>query len=603
MPLPQLPSYIELRSPSPDPLPPTDVGDAQPSLESAFQRPGDRPIATRPSAVTSTIERHREEVTSEDEDDTETPAELDAFLRDLPLSDFLDHGRTLKFSPYVIEIDSFLVDVEQGESLGDFLDKLYGSRYPERRMNPLKMILNLLDDDEVSSSYFLETVIRRATENVGGILEWLDAYIDISTYGARALGTAAYRNHFEAVRELLRVGNRVDPNGSVSDPHPIQGCSCQMTVIDYAQLPRFDEQGLGASDEMIAYLLGQGAAKTTGVDKCLLGLLGCVLRHYEQYGDNLLANIQPIVGSIRGFPDIVSEMGPLLENYILRLDPVYTFFPEHRYRVIEYLLDQGAETNTSSPLAALILSLSLEEVIWMVLDKTANINAYCNLLGPGQNLSGYITGLVTDIGIQYVSPLSAAALHGKEKIVSALLRNGADVNCPARGSGGVTPLQAVCQLLKRRGQSQERKLRLLKLLLEHQANVNAAPAWNLGFTALQATAFVGDAEVADLLISRRADVNAPACKYGGRTALVVAARQGHADMVRLLLKAGASIPAAGVTVSSFGDTHDDHKTILDLLQISATELTALYGDNGVASRDYHEYEAEWADDPTYENKG
>lgn len=54
-----------------------------------------------------------------------------------------------------------------------------------------------------------------------------------------------------------------------------------------------------------------------------------------------------------------------------------------------------------------------------------------------------------------------------------------------------------------------------------------------------------------------------------------------------------------MTVSSFGVIRDDNEKILDLLQMSAPELTAMYGGNGTPSRDYHEYEAEWADDPSY----
>lgn len=557
-----------------------------------------------PSAINTPLDGQSEELTSDDEEEaTVTPAKIDAFLHNLPLSDFLDH-RTRTLGPFnIIEIDSFRIKVVQGESLGTFVDRLYRSGFPGTRMDHLEIVLRLGRENKVSISYFLETVIRRATENVAEILGWLADYrqVDVEEYGARALGTAAYRNDFRAVDILL--DHHVDTNGSVSDPHPVQGCSCQMRVIDYAQLPRFDEQGQGASDEMVAYLLGEGAAQTTGFDKRLLGLLSCVLEHHKQYRSNLLANIEPIVERIRGFSNIAFEIESILETYILDLDEHSGLFLRGRYEVIEYLLDQGAKTDTGSPLAALILSHNLERVIRNVLDRTANINAYCSLLRPSHSSPAHIIRPLPYDTIRSVSPLQAAALRGKEGIIKILLQNGADVNCPARGSGGLTPLQAICRLATWSLQDREKKLRIVKLLFEHQANVNAAPAWNFGLSALQAAAYTGDTNVADLLISRGADINAPAYKYGGGTALVVAARRQHADMVRLLLKAGASTPAAGLTVSSFGDAHDDHRRILDLLHISATELTALYGDNGVASRDYHEYEAEWADDPTYDNKG
>ncbi|KAH8763551.1 ankyrin repeat-containing domain protein [Diaporthe sp. PMI_573] len=200
---------------------------------------------------------------------------------------------------------------------------------------------------------------------------------------------------------------------------------------------------------------------------------------------------------------------------------------------------------------------------------------------------------------QSVSPLQAATLRGEERIIRYLLEKGADVNCPARSSCGVTPLQAICFACDLRRTT---KIEIVKLFLEHGANVNAAPAWNLGLSALQAAAFVGDLEVAKLLVSRDADVNAPACKYGGGTALALAARQGHKAMVRYLLEVGAAIPAAGITISSFGKTFEDHKRILHLLHISSSELAAKYGGNGTPSRDYREYEVKWKDDPTYQNK-
>lgn len=559
----------------------------------------------RPSAFDTTFHSQGEEVTSEEEDDIDMAAEIDAFLHHLPFWDFLDYFKLQRsfadnIPRYTIQIDSFHVTVNKDDSLGTFVDRLYSSGYPGKRMSHLDMILRLGREEKVSNSYFLEAVVREANGREVEILDWLADYIPPHRYGARALGTAAYRNHFEAVKMLLeRV---VDPNDSISNPHPVRHCGCKISVINYAQLLRFDEPGPGASDEMVAYLLGEGAENTTGVDNCLLSLLGCVLRHHEYFGNNLLANVQPIVERIRGFPNIVSKMEAPLETYILELDQTFTLFWKERRTVMEYLLDQGEKNNTGSPLAALIISQDLPEVTLKTLDKTANINAYCSLLRSSPTPSTRMTRPLLDT-VQYVSPLQAAAWRGKEKLIRVLLQNGADVNCPARGSGGVTPLQAFCQLGTGSPQGREKKLQIVKLLLEHQANVNAAPAWNLGLNALQAAALMSDTTVAGFLISHGADVNAPACKYGGGTALVVAARRGHADMVRLLLKAGAAMPAAGVTVSSFGDTYDDHRRILDLLHISATEMTALYGDNGVASRDYHEYEAEWADDPTYENKG
>ena len=201
--------------------------------------------------------------------------------------------------------------------------------------------------------------------------------------------------------------------------------------------------------------------------------------------------------------------------------------------------------------------------------------------------------------IQSVSPLQAAALRGQEQIIRLLLHNGADVNCPARNSCGVTPLQAICWLRAECAWECKTKLRIINLLLDCGADVNGAPAWNMGLSALQAAASVGDVQAAALVVSRGADVNAPGCKYGGGPALAIAARKGNANMVRFLLGAGAAIPPVGVHSSSLDNACQDQKLVSDLLRISSSELAAM-DLNRSPSRDYHEYEAIWADDPTYE---
>jgi hypothetical protein len=154
-------------------------------------------------------------------------------------------------------------------------------------------------------------------------------------------------------------------------------------------------------------------------------------------------------------------------------------------------------------------------------------------------------------------------------------------------------------------QHYENKREIVSLLLDRGAEVNAAPAWKFGLTALQAAALVGDLPLVKLLVSRGADVNAPACKYGGGTALAMAAtRERWFSMVLFLVKKGAVVPPGGVSVSSSGVTYKDNEAlILDLRGICPLEVGAEFGGDRIPSRDYHEYEAEWAKDPTYEGEG
>ena len=76
-------------------------------------------------------------------------------------------------------------------------------------------------------------------------------------------------------------------------------------------------------------------------------------------------------------------------------------------------------------------------------------------------------------------------------------------------------------------------------------------------------------------------------------------------MVIFLLEVGAVSSIADADIGASLPIHwdirhirDTKKSILDLLR----EFVPDFVDDNF-SRDYHEYEAEWADDPTYVNKG
>lgn len=484
------------------------------------------------------------------------------------------------------------VTVKQEDTLGSFADRTYNAGHPDSRVSHLEMILMLIDESSFSKSHFMETVISKTNGREVEIFRWLSRKIGIAEFGARALGKAASLNNFETVDMLLDEG--VNINGTVHVPHSVPDCYCGIRVIDYAQL-------LDANDEMIAHLVARGAGNPTGANECLFRHLICLLRQNYEEGGIFLPKVQAVVERIHGFADIIYDTESILENCVLNWEQEDTC-AEGRYQVLEYLLDQGAKASPGSPLAVSIYTGCPQELHWNLLERTEEINAYCN---PPHYHGEHWDRVSEESGtyghVRTVTPLQAAALRGEETIIHILLQKGADINCPALGVGGVTALQAICYLKQKRTQDRTKKIRLVKLLLDYGANVNAGPAPHLGLTALQAAAFVGDVEVADLLVSRGADVNAPACRGGGGTALVLAVWGGHLDLIRLLLKAGAAVPAAGVKVY-FARPYDDYKRLLDLLCISAAELATMYGGNDTRPRDYHEYEAEWADDSTY-NKG
>jgi ankyrin repeat protein len=135
----------------------------------------------------------------------------------------------------------------------------------------------------------------------------------------------------------------------------------------------------------------------------------------------------------------------------------------------------------------------------------------------------------------WYTPTQLAASLGDFEALKLLLDHGADVNEAPANESGRTALQAASLLMPG-----PKKTALIQLLLEHGANINADAALICGITALQGAAIAGDLMLARLLISLGADVNTWPSFRGGRTAVEAAAEHGRLDMVQLLLNAGAT---------------------------------------------------------------
>lgn len=124
------------------------------------------------------------------------------------------------------------------------------------------------------------------------------------------------------------------------------------------------------------------------------------------------------------------------------------------------------------------------------------------------------------------SLLHNAAYRNRLETAALLISKGADIN---QGNDiGYTPLMAAAR---------EGFVDMVKLLIDHGANVNAATT-NLGDTALTlAITYSPPNEIVDLLIQRRANVNH--VTLTGSSPLTQAAWTGNAHAVRLLLERGA----------------------------------------------------------------
>lgn len=75
------------------------------------------------------------------------------------------------------------------------------------------------------------------------------------------------------------------------------------------------------------------------------------------------------------------------------------------------------------------------------------------------------------------------------------------------------------------------------MLLDGNAEVNAAAAKNYGSIALQGAVGNGHLQVVETLLAANADANAAAAERNGRTAIQAAAERGHLRILQRLLRA------------------------------------------------------------------
>ena len=215
---------------------------------------------------------------------------------------------------------------------------------------------------------------------------------------------------------------------------------------------------------------------------------------------------------------------------------------------VRILLDSGADIEaqsdrTKDTALAVACSAGRQEVVEILVARNANLEH--------RNLSDY-------------TPLSLAASAGHVTIIRLLLDHGADINSRSGSKLGISPLmlasmnghvQAVQTLLDRGSDVNAQietnrntaltlacfqgKHEVVTLLLDRKANLEHRA--KTGLTPLMEAASGGHYEVGRLLLDHDADVNAPPVPSSKDTALTIAADKGHARFVELLVSRGADI--------------------------------------------------------------
>lgn len=202
---------------------------------------------------------------------------------------------------------------------------------------------------------------------------------------------------------------------------------------------------------------------------------------------------------------------------------------EGRIALCSRLLDAGAPVNrpNGEPSSALhgVIEEGWEEILARILEPQRNAIITYMWCNKEEGEEGYYTW-------EPRTPTQLAASCGRLKFVRMLLDRGADINEAPGYRFGRTALQAATS-------SENPDIELVQFLLEKGACVNAKPAVHGGITALQGAAISGDIMLTKLLLDKGAEVNAAPCLIEGRYAIEGAAEHGRLDMVQLLLNAGA----------------------------------------------------------------
>lgn len=156
-----------------------------------------------------------------------------------------------------------------------------------------------------------------------------------------------------------------------------------------------------------------------------------------------------------------------------------------------------------------------------------------------------------------------AAGRGYFDVVQLLLNNGADVNL---GSGTRIPLMAAVS---------GKHTKIVKLLLDNNANLNAIPSERNTPTILQAAVETGVIEIVKLLLACEADINAKPPNGNPWSTLETAIMNGDIDMVKLLLANGADINGGA----------DSRTALLAAVDSSHIEIVQLLLDNNADIND------------------
>ncbi|PNP43604.1 hypothetical protein TGAMA5MH_04576 [Trichoderma gamsii] len=239
-------------------------------------------------------------------------------------------------------------------------------------------------------------------------------------------------------------------------------------------------------------------------------------------------------------------------------------------KLIKLLLDKGAKVNQlGSAEWGTALHVACREgmidTVCLLLDSGADVNA------AGGKLGTPLQAAVTHKR-PWLDEREADEVVVREKelelileIVELLLKN-------QRGGKYESVLQAACA-------NPFVGVKLLRLLLDHGADITAEGGHHGTTLAVACTNPKMGLECARLLLDRGVDVNAKGGPYG--TALIAACRRGKLDVVQLLIDRGADVNAISVhgqtalMAACVEETNEASKSIVELLLTKGADVNAV----------------------------
>ncbi|KAH6882176.1 hypothetical protein BKA58DRAFT_14788 [Alternaria rosae] len=187
----------------------------------------------------------------------------------------------------------------------------------------------------------------------------------------------------------------------------------------------------------------------------------------------------------------------------------------------EFLKEKAA----ISPLGEAIIADD-SEMVRLLLKRGASPNAYVSF--NGLRMSKHIKS-----HIQRVTPLLAAIDIQSLPLVKILVEHGAELQYTRSMGISRTPLQRAAET---------GSFDIVEYLTDQDAIIDTVPVYS-GGTALQLAALNGFCGIAAFLLEHRADTNYPPAKGDGRTAFEAAAEWGHVDTMSLLMQWNVNLDA------------------------------------------------------------